>query len=455
MSAEDDAAGAKREREEDPADADDAPAAKEARVDAEAPADASADPAANAEDAPAGDAPAGDAPAQEEANAPAAPAPSATLTEALDLLAPKVTKRLENLHASGSVAEGEIDAATLAELGEFSPAQAVEILDRLTEDALKGVEDKSAFLREVMQSFRAPPPPRRRAAAPAAAPAAPGGGHVAPHGGAPSGGLADALQRLYAQGVVQPHQLDSKMHEHLASMPEHAAVAAIDELAGADVSGIRNMNGYLKSICRRHEGPGGFGGGFSAGGGRQAPPEAFFEIQRRFQMGVITQPVAMRLEQFYQDTGASLDGQAWEMMLQLNEMSAMAAIEEVHAACRGGQVRNPSAFFTGIARKHRAAMEQGQPFAPPAGYGGGPPGYGGGPPGGFRGGGGYGAPRRIRRARRVRRRARPAAVAAAARWTTARCSSSSPPRCTSASPRPQRTASSRRRRSTSARWRRC
>jgi hypothetical protein len=63
----------------------------------------------------------------------------------------------------------------------------------------------------------------------------------------PSGGLADALQRLYAQGVVQPHQLDSKMHEHLASMPEHAAVAAIDELAGADVSGIRNMNGYLKS----------------------------------------------------------------------------------------------------------------------------------------------------------------------------------------------------------------
>ena len=126
MSAEDDAAGAKREREEDPADADDAPAAKEARVDAEAPADASADPAANAEDAPAGDAPAGDAPAQEEANAPAAPAPSATLTEALDLLAPKVTKRLENLHASGSVAEGEIDAATLAELGEFSPAQAVD-----------------------------------------------------------------------------------------------------------------------------------------------------------------------------------------------------------------------------------------------------------------------------------------------------------------------------------------
>ena len=71
----------------------------------------------------------------------------------------------------------------------------------------------------------------------------------------PSGGLADALQRLYAQGVVQPHQLDSKMHEHLASMPEHAAVAAIDELAGADVSGIRNMNGYLRSICQRHEGP--------------------------------------------------------------------------------------------------------------------------------------------------------------------------------------------------------
>ena len=211
MSAEDDAAGAKREREEDPADADDAPAAKEARVDAEAPADASADPAANAEDAPAGDAPAGDAPAQEEANAPAAPAPSATLTEALDLLAPKVTKRLENLHASGSVAEGEIDAATLAELGEFSPAQAVEILDRLTEDALKGVEDKSAFLREVMQSFRAPPPPASRWRQ------RPRRGQrcVRPTAARLRIELADALQRLYAQGVVQPHQLDSKMRHRL------------------------------------------------------------------------------------------------------------------------------------------------------------------------------------------------------------------------------------------------
>ena len=170
MSAEDDAAGAKREREEDPADADDAPAAKEARVDAEAPADAAADPAPNAEDAPAEDAPEGDAPAQDEANAPAAPAPSATLAEALDLLAPKVTKRLETLHASGSVAEGEIDAAALAELGEFSPAQAVEILDRLTEDALKGVEDKTAFLREVMQSFRAPEPAPARLAPHSCAP---------------------------------------------------------------------------------------------------------------------------------------------------------------------------------------------------------------------------------------------------------------------------------------------
>ena len=85
-------------------------------------------------------------------------------------------------------------------------------------------------------------------------------------------------------------------------------------------------------------------------------------------MGVITQPVAMRLEQFFADTGASLDSGAWDIMLQLNEMAAMAAIEEVHGACRGDRaVRNPSAYFTGIARKHLAAMQNGMPFAAPGG----------------------------------------------------------------------------------------
>lgn len=400
----DDAAGVKRDREDDPAEAD-APAAKEARVESDSPADAPHEPAAKAEEAPAEDDRATEH-ATDRADVTNAEAPDAraTLAEALELLAPKVTKRLDTLHRSGLVAEQEIDAATLRELGEFTPVQAVEIIDQLTEDSLRDVEDKNAFVREVMNRFRAPAPQ---------VPSGGGGGSGAParapRGGASSQAVLDALQRLYDIGVIQANQLDAKMHDHLASMPEHAAVAAIEEFGNSDLSGIRNTNGYLKSICRRHEGPpqsGGFdrgGGGFQSGGyqsgaGRQAPPDAFFEIQRRFQMGVITQPVALRLEQFYQDTGASLDSQAWEMMLQLNEMSAMAAIDEVHSACRGDRpVRNPSAYFTGVARKHRAAMEQGQPFAPPphqsggfGGYGGGHGGYGGPPQYGGGGGGGYG-----------------------------------------------------------------
>ena len=207
--------------------------------------------------------------------------------------------------------------------------------------------------------------------------------------------VSDALQRLWATGAVTQPQIDDRMLEHLAQMPEQAAAAAVDELGRSDLAGIRNVSAFFKSICRRHGGggpPGGApGGGFVAGGGQPAPPEAFFEIQRRYQMGVITQPVAMRLEQFFADTGASLDSGAWDIMLQLNEMAAMAAIEEVHGACRGDRaVRNPSAYFTGIARKHLAAMQNGMPFAAPGGGGYGgyqqPGGYGGGPPGG----GGYG-----------------------------------------------------------------
>ena len=61
---------------------------------------------------------------------------------------------------------------------------------------------------------------------------------------------------------------------------------------------------------------------------------------------------------------------AWDILTQLNEVSAMAAIEEVHGAMRGDKpVRNPSAYFTGIARKHLAAMQSGQ-MPPTVGHGG-------------------------------------------------------------------------------------
>ena len=100
----------------------------------------------------------------------------------------------------------------------------------------------------------------------------------------------------------------------------------------------------------------------------------------------------MRLEQFYTDTGSSLDTAAWESMLTLNEPSAMVAIDEVHSACANGSVRNPSAFFSSVAKKHRLAMEQGLSNAQPrgggyGGRGGGGGGYGG---GGGQGGGGHG-----------------------------------------------------------------
>lgn len=380
MSAEDNSVGAKRDRQE-PGSGDE-PVAKEARVDA-----AANEPASTTEEAPATatDAAAPVADEQKEEQ----PAPIVTLEEALELLAPKVTKRLAVLHESGLVAESEVEASTLHALGEFTPVQAVEIIDQLTEENLQGFEDKNKLIREVMDRFRAPPAPAVKAAQ--------GPRNSGPRT-APSAAVSGALEKLYASGTVTSGKIDGKMLDHLASMPEPAAVASIDELATSDLSGIRNLNGYLKSICRRHEGPRedrrndtqshDTRGGFHSGARRAAPPEAFFEIQRRFQMGVITGGVAMRLEQFYQDTGANLDSAAWDMMLQLNEPSAMAAINEVHSACRGDRaVRNPSAFFTGIARKHRTAMEQGRPFAQLS-YGGGGGGYGG--HGGHGGHGGYG-----------------------------------------------------------------
>ena len=229
-----------------------------------------------------------------------------------------------------------------------------------------------------MRRYKSPPAasaprPRPQPGYPPAQAPSSGAGMQLRNGQTLSPVVSDALQRLYATGVVSQQQIDDRMLEHLASMQEHGAAAAVDELARSDLSGIRNVSAYFKTIAA---GTGGAGGGPAGGfvaGGAGAPQEALWEIQRRFQMGVITQPVAMRLEQFFQDTGANFDGGAWEMMLQLSEMSAMAAIDErCTPAARDRGVRNPSAYFTGIARKHLAAMQSGQPYAGP-GYGCGAP----------------------------------------------------------------------------------
>ena len=503
MAAEDDTTttGVKRDREDDHGDAA-APSAKEPRVEGEggitatdADADATGGGGSNAPGAT------DDAEVPSEANADGNGAdartegqPSAVdqLAEALEMLAPVVTKRLDQLHASGLVSEDEIDAHTLLLLGEFTPKVAVEIIDTMTKEnlevgqavpcrrrpsssgpprrsrpsgppghrgkelapppffaplspwptagqsaiffflffenrlsspppsafLLQGVENKSAYMQEVMIRFKgasataatAPAAaydgaagyPQAGAEAPAVHVQVPGPPAAAGEpirlgtGQVLGASLSVALQQLWASGVVAQGQIDERMLEYLAGMPEHQSVGAVEELSRANLDGIRNISAYFKTICRRHQGPaagggGGYGqqgGGFQGGGmSGPAPPEAFFEIQRHYQMGVITQPVAMRLEQFFMDTGASLDKGAWEIMLQLNEMSAMAAIEEVHGACRSDRpVRNPSAYFTGIARKHLAGTAHMPP--PGGGYGGYPGGGGYGGGGGFGGGGG-------------------------------------------------------------------
>ena len=123
----------------------------------------------------------------------------------------------------------------------------------------QGVENKNAHIQELMRRYKSPP----AASAPAPAPAAgyppaqapsSGAGMQLRNGQTLSPVVSDALQRLYATGVVSQQQIDDRMLEHLASMQEHGAAAAVDELARSDLSGIRNVSAYFKTICRRHGG---------------------------------------------------------------------------------------------------------------------------------------------------------------------------------------------------------
>lgn len=154
MAVEDEAtAGVKRGREEE--DADDQGVAKEARV---APVDGQkADGAAD------GAADGGEGGGEDDA-APAEEQPSAVdqLAEALEMLAPVVTKRLDTLHASGLVLEEEIDATTLLLLGEFTPKVAVEIIDSMTKENLEVRRPNQTTLHADRARIRRPSNPAPR-----------------------------------------------------------------------------------------------------------------------------------------------------------------------------------------------------------------------------------------------------------------------------------------------------
>ena len=165
-------------------------------------------------------------------------------------------------------------------------------------------------------------------------------------------------------------------------MRDEDALLAIEDLSNQDLSSVKNVSAYFKSVCRRRNtsanDAGGQSGSFPgvygqqqqqfAGYGQQQQGQeqghaynpALADVQNALMRGVITPMVGTAMERlFSSNPGVQFDAAAWDEFTQLNEMSAMNAIDETFVALQETQVRNPNGLFVSKVRKFLQIMRGG------------------------------------------------------------------------------------------------
>lgn len=230
----------------------------------------------------------------------------------------------------------------------------------------------------------------------------PGDGDVSPHctpandshtaslGMEPTGLAPEVdavLSRIFASGLFERKDIDGRALEFLGRVSPSLALAALEDIQRRDFSTVRNKPAFIMSIFKRVVAGGVAGhpsstprGGFAptsvpASALAHLPPAVSEALQRVFASGVC------HPRQF--------DDRAMDILVDLPEPDAVRALSEF-AAMEPGRVRNPSAFWMGLARKYK-----GHSRGPSARmtYDGGPGGPGGPGPGGsysgYDGGMGY------------------------------------------------------------------
>ena len=147
-------------------------------------------------------------------------------------LDPAVKKLLDSAVEQGHIAEGQCDAALLATLASFEPAEATTILTEFMEAAPTSVQNKAGFLCSIMKRHRE-----------AAGPAAPPGTNTTP--------VREFLKQLHDAGKFDMHKMDECIIQDLEAMPPGGGTRALELYAAADHASIRNMSGFMKGIINK------------------------------------------------------------------------------------------------------------------------------------------------------------------------------------------------------------
>lgn len=159
------------------------------------------------------------------------------------------------------------------------------------------------------------------------------------------------LGEIFASGLFERKDIDGRALDFLASVSPQLALAALNDIQRRDFSTVRNKPAFIMSIFKR----------VIAAGGNAAPPQApppggyaptsvpaaalahlapavSGALQRVFASGVCHP--------------SQFDDRAMDILVDLAEPDAVRALSEF-AAMEPGRVRNPSAFWMGLARKYK------------------------------------------------------------------------------------------------------
>ncbi|GAB0496380.1 hypothetical protein MMPV_007692 [Pyropia vietnamensis] len=163
-------------------------------------------------------------------------------------------------------------------------------------------------------------------------------------------GLANILK----MGLCTTSDINGRVREYLATLSDATARAAIEDLASRDFSTVRNRPAFVMSCVKKAAasalaaGASGVGAS-SAGIPASVPPSALAHLPG---------PVGDGLQRVFA-TGvchpSQFDDRAMDILVELPTNAAVRALSEF-AAVPPNRVRNPSAFWMGLARKHKSAV---------------------------------------------------------------------------------------------------
>eukprot|EP00172_Hildenbrandia_rubra_P003737 Plantae.Rhodophyta-Hildenbrandia_rubra.ctg6349.p2 GENE.Plantae.Rhodophyta-Hildenbrandia_rubra.ctg6349~~Plantae.Rhodophyta-Hildenbrandia_rubra.ctg6349.p2 ORF type:complete len:551 (+),score=84.41 Plantae.Rhodophyta-Hildenbrandia_rubra.ctg6349:2948-4600(+) len=186
--------------------------------------------------------------------------------------------------------------------------------------------------------------------------------------------VIEALENLYSKGMFLPRDIDSRILDYLKGLSPEIALSAVEELERRDFSSVRNKPAFIMSNLKRATLQRGSYARSERGGHQptsryrdySSPTTSDHSQQpQQYQTTPTCVPpsalahlppaVADMLQRVFASGvchPSQFDDRAMDILVKMPEHGAVRALSDF-AMVDPNRVRNPSAFWMGLARKHR------------------------------------------------------------------------------------------------------